>query len=340
LINFNKISILQMKYKVRWGIIGLGSIANKFAKDLQLVAEAELVAVASRSIEKANMFGNEYNVKHIFGSYEDLFNCKEVDVVYIATPHTLHERLSITAMNFGKHVLCEKPAGINSKEVERIIAAAKKNNTFFMEALWSRFNPTIKKVKELVDEGTIGTVKYISATFAFYAMDRDVQNRLLNVAYGGGSILDIGIYPIFLAYLMLGTPNEIMATSNFSSQETEIQTAVIFKYTQAHAMLYSGFTSNSEMNAEISGSKGTITILPRWHEATQYSIKKEGTEEIVEIPKLGKGYTHEIEEVHKCIKEGRKESELWSYKNSLDLAKLLDKVRKQSGVVFPFEAKK
>lgn len=325
---------------MRWGIIGLGKIANTFAKDLQLVEEAELVAVASRDIEKAKVFGKAYNAKNIFGNYNELFTCNEVDVIYIATPHTSHAALSMAAMRLGKHVLCEKPAGINSKEIAQIITVAREHNVFFMEALWSRFNPTIKKVKELADKGTIGTIGFLSASFAFYAMDRDEESRLLNPEFAGGSILDIGIYPIFLAYLLLGKPNAIMAASNFSAIGTEIQTSIIFKYAKAQAILYSGFISDSDMSAEISGDKGVITILPRWHEATSFSIKTTEKEEILNLPKLGKGYTHEIEEVHSCIKEGRKESTLWSYKNSLDLANLLDEVRKQSGVVFPFEAKK
>ncbi len=326
-----------MEHKIRWGILGLGNIAHKFAKDLQLVADAELKAVASRSIEKAEVFREEYEAAFAFANYQELFNCDEVDVIYIATPHTSHAELAIKAMNHGKHVLCEKPLGVNLKEVERIIATAQQNQVFLMEALWSRFNPSILKVKQLVDEGIIGDIGYVRADFAFYAMDRDLNSRVLNPDLAGGSLLDIGIYPIFLAYIILGKPNKIMASSNFHESGAEVQTSMIFGYPNAQAVLYSGFTTNSETKAELSGKKGTIYLHPRWHEAQGYTIEKEGVVENFELPTAGKGYSYEIEEVCTCLRAGKIESELWSHQNSLDLSLLLDQVRSQTGIVFPFE---
>lgn len=326
-----------MKEKIRWGIVGLGNIAQKFADDLKLVPDGVLTAVASRDIEKAKRFGKLNNAKYAFGSYQELFSCSEVDVVYIATPHTSHAELSIMAMNEGRNVLCEKPMGINGGEVERMIASARKNKAFLMEALWSRFNPSIRKVKDLVDEGIIGEVGYLNADFAFYALDRDENGRLLNPALAGGSLLDIGIYPIFLAYLILGYPEKILASSKIYKTGVDIQTSMIFEYSNAQAILYSGLTSNSEMKAEISGSEGTVYLAPRWHEAQEYSVEKNNKVEKVQLPTRGKGYEYEIEEVHQCLRKGKSESDSWSLKHTSDLIRIMDDIRKQTGVVFPFE---
>lgn len=320
-----------------WGIIGAGNIAHSFSKDLRLVEQGRLMAVASRSLEKAKAFAKEYDAPLAFGSYEELFKCEEVDVIYIATPHMNHAELSIAAMQAGKHVLCEKPAGVNKNEVLKMVKAAKEHHVFFMEALWSRFNPTIIKVKELVENGTIGNVGYLHADFAFNAMGRDEDGRLLNPHLAGGSLLDIGIYPIFLSYLILGMPKDIKASVNFYKTGVEVQTSMIFDYGNAQAILYSGLTSASEMKAQIAGSKGSIFIHPRWHEATGYTLEKDGEQSVNEIGKLGKGYTYEIEEVQKCLSDKKLESTLWSHQNSLDLIALMDTVREQTGIVFPFE---
>ncbi|MDB2606994.1 Gfo/Idh/MocA family oxidoreductase [Zobellia sp.] len=326
-----------MEEKVRWGIVGLGNIAHTFAKDLALVSGGVLAGVASRSLDKAKIFADEYGAAHIFGNYEELFNSKDVDVIYIATPHTSHETLTIKAMEKGKHVLCEKPLGIDPEQVSRMITSAKKNNVFLMEALWSRFIPSIQKVKELVENGKIGAIGFLRADFAFYALDRDPQKRLLNPNLAGGSLLDIGIYPIFLSYLLLGMPRKIQGSSHFYKTGIEVQTSMIFDYDEAQAILYSGLNSKSEMKAEISGSKGSIYLQPRWHNAQGYSIEKEGELINYNAPTQGKGYTHEIEEVHSCLSSGKFQSTIWSHQNSVDLARLLYEVRQKSGIIFPFE---
>lgn len=326
-----------MLQKVRWGIIGLGGIAHKFANDLNLVESAEITAVASRNLDKAKEFGNQYCSKLAFGSYEELFQCQDVDVIYIATPHTSHKEWSIKAMNHGKHVLCEKPMGMSRADIEELVSVAKSNRVFLMEALWSRFNPTIKRVKELVDKGEIGELGYLHADFAFFALDRPEEGRLLNPNLGGGSLLDIGIYPIFLSYLLLGKPEKIQSSSKFYKTGVEIQTAMLFDYPKAQALLYSGLTSSSKMEAEISGSKGSIFLYPQWHSAKGYSMKLDGEIQNFDMPTQGNGYTYEIEEVNTCLQEGNLESELWTHQNSLDLAELLETVRKQNGITFPFE---
>ena len=326
-----------MEAKIRWGIVGPGNIATKFVENLKLFDEVEIAGVASRSWDKAKEFSVEHGIENAFGSYEELFSSDVIDVVYIATPHRFHKLLAMQAMNAGKHVLCEKPLGVNRGEVMELMACAKKNKVFLMEGLWSRFNPSIKEVKKMVEEEHIGKITHLHADFAFYAMDRGMESRLLNPELAGGSLLDIGIYPIFLAYLLLGMPQDIHAVSNFHDNGTELQTSIIFGYPKAQALLYSGFTCNSEIRAEVFGTKGQIIVHPRWHEAREFSlVHKEGTERF-QKPLKGNGLYHEIEEVHHCLSSGLLESPLWSHQNSLDLVELLDAVRAKSGIRFPFE---
>ena len=207
-----------------------------------------------------------------------------------------------------------------------------------MEALWSRFNPAVRKALELVESGEIGKVNYLHADFAFYALDKDRKGRLLNPELGGGTILDIGIYPIFLAYLILGKPDRIQAASRFFETGVEIQTSMLFEYEDALAVLYSGLNSTSEMRAEISATHGSVFLEPRWHETEVLSLEKEGEVTRFDLPTPGNGYTFEIEEVNACLRRGDLESALWSHQNSLDLVAMMDEVRAIGGVRFPFEA--
>lgn len=327
-----------METKIKWGIVGPGKIAHKFASDLKGFDDVELAAVASRSLDRAQSFADEYGFKKAFGSYEDLFASNMVDIVYIATPHNSHKELAIKAMESGIHVLCEKPIGVSKSEVEELVDVARQQQVFLMEGLWSRFNPSIQKVKHLVDEGTIGEITYLHADFAFYALDRDPSSRTLNPDLASGSLLDIGIYPIFLAYLILGIPESIAAYSNFLPNTTEVQTSMIFQYPNAQAILYSGFNSKSKMEAELSGHTGEIFIEPRWHEANGFRLEQGDEVQTFDLPMEGNGFVHEIREVQQCLKSEKLESDLWSHQNSLDLVALLDAVREKTGIRFPFEA--
>lgn len=327
-----------MEGKIKWGVVGPGKIAHQFVNDLKLVNDAVLTAVASRSLERATDFANTYKIPNVFDDYDALFASDSVDVLYIGTPHTFHKDIAIRAMKAGKHVLCEKPLGINAKEVSEMIAVAKENNVFLMEALWSRFNPTIQKVKALTDSGVLGNITYINADFAFYAMDRPPESRLLDLNLAGGTLLDIGIYPVFLAYLFLGSPKTINSISNFSGSGTEIQTSIIFQYPNAQAVLFSSFANDSTSRAEIGGEKGSITLNSRFHETQGYVLHSSAGAEEFELPTTGKGYSHEIMEVNNCLKAGKTESSLWSHQDSLTLISLLDEIRKQNNIQFPFEA--
>ncbi|MDO9137687.1 MAG: Gfo/Idh/MocA family oxidoreductase [Lutibacter sp.] len=321
-----------MSKKIKWGIIGLGKIAQKFGNDLKLIDNTDLEAVASRDLTKAEAFAKTYDAKKFYGSYEALLQDKFVDIVYIATPHNSHAQLTILAMEHKKAVLCEKPFAINKHQVFKMIEASNNNNTFLMEALWTRFLPVIKKIKNLVENGEIGEIKYLNADFSFKA-NPSIQ-RIYDKELGGGSILDIGIYPIFLAYLILGMPDKIMAKAHFYESGADSQVSIIFDYKNAQAVLFSSFNSNSKREAKISGTLGEIMIDSPWSETSSFSVFKDNKEEKISLPISGKGFTHQISECNSCLLENRTQSNLWSHQNSLELISLLDAVRKEIGLVY------
>ena len=322
--------------KIRWGIIGLGNIAHKFAKDLMLIEDAELAAVASRNPEKSTEFAKEYDCQKAYSSYEEIINDPEIDILYIATPHSSHATLTIKALQNNKHVLCEKPIALNYADALQMIDASKANNNFFMEAFWTRFNPSFRETFSKIKKGEIGEVKYINADFAFYADNLEgVGNRKTDMNLGGGALLDIGVYPLFLCYVVLGIPVEILAKANFHQTGADLQTSMILHYENAQAILHASFVSTSNIKATINGTKGRINLNTMWHEAQSYTLTVDNQEEEILLPTKGKGFTYEIEECHQCITENRIESVLWSHQNSLDLIKIVDQVRNQIGLEYP-----
>jgi len=321
--------------KIKWGIIGLGNIAHQFSKDLLKVKDAEIYAVASRNIEKAKAFASQYNAAKSYAWYEDLLKDAQVDIVYIATPHNLHKDLSIQALINNKHVLCEKPVALNYQEASEIIKVANSTGKFFMEAFWTRFNPSVREVLDKVLQGEIGEVKYINADFAFKV--DNPQGRMINPENGGGSLLDMGVYPLFLSYLILGKPKKILASANFFDSGVDSQTSMILHYNTAQAMLHSSFVSPSNMVATISGTEGRINLNSIWHETQGYSLVKNNHTVEYAYPTIGKGFTYEIKECHQCIKNNKQESSLWSHQQSLDLIFIVDEVRRQTGLKFTSE---
>lgn len=319
--------------KIKWGIVGLGNIAHQFASDLILIDDAELSGVASRNHDKANEFAEKYNCKKSYGSYDELFADDEIDIVYIATPHDSHAELAVRAMQNNKHVLCEKPIALSYSDAVQMIEASKKYNKFFMEAFWTRFIPSIREVLEKVKNNEIGDIKYLKADFAFYVNELE-GNRLTDKKLGGGALFDIGVYPLFLSYIMLGIPTEIIAKSIYHTTGVDLQTSMILQYQSAQAVLHAGFVSTSDMKATIGGNKGRIEIQPPWFMSEGYSIFKDEKETNFNLPNIGKGYAHEAIECHNCIKNNQIESEFWSHQNSLDLSKIVEEVKSQIGLEF------
>ncbi|KQB37820.1 Gfo/Idh/MocA family protein [Flavobacterium aquidurense] len=318
---------------IKWGIIGLGNIANQFAADLLLLDDAHLFAVASRDHGKAIEFAKKYDCLKAYDSYDMLFKDDQVDIIYIATPHDSHAELSIKALENGKHVLCEKPLALSYKDAVRMVEASKKHNKFFMEAFWTRFIPSVQEVLAKINQGIIGDVKHIKADFAFYA-DEKQGGRLFDKNLGGGALFDIGVYPLFLSYIMLGIPKEITAKSIDHKNGIDLQTSMILQYENAQAVLHASIISESDMNATISGTQGHIQLNSPWYIADGYSVSKNGNEENFSLPNLGTGYTHEAIECHDCIRNNQIESQLWSHQNCLDLSKITDEIKTQIGLEF------
>ncbi|WP_276380836.1 Gfo/Idh/MocA family protein [Flavobacterium sp. H4147] len=317
-------------HKIKWGIVGLGNIAHQFAADLLLIEDAQLIAVASRDLSKAKEFAEKYKAPKAYESYDLLFNDPEVDIVYIATPHNSHAELSIKALENNKHVLCEKPMALSYKDAERTIEVSKKHNSFFMEAFWTRFIPSVQDVLQKINDGNIGKVNYIKADFAFYGSETE-HKRLFDKELGGGALFDIGVYPLFLSYLLLGKPNEVLAKAIKHANDIDLQTSMILQYESAQAILHASIVSDSDMKAIISGTLGRIELNAPWFVADGYSLfKNEEKEAVFTLPTLGKGYSHEIIECHTCIRNNQIESKLWSHQNSLDLSRIVEEVRIRS----------
>lgn len=314
--------------KVKWGIIGLGNIAAQFASDLLLLDDAVLTACASRDKGKADDFAKQYNSQKSYGSYEELFKDENVDIVYIATPHNSHAELTIKALESGKHVLCEKPMALSFFDAAKMVEASKKHNKFFMEAFWTRFIPSIQDMIEKVKANEIGDLNYIKADFAFYGSETE-NKRLFDKEMGGGALFDIGVYPLFLSYLLLGKPKEIIAKSIKHKNDIDLQTSMILQYESAQAILHASIVSDSNLKASISGTNGRIEINSPWYVPDEYSLFKNGEEAVFSFPVLGKGYAYEIMECHNCIRNNQIESKLWSHQNCLDLSKITEEVKKQ-----------
>ena len=315
-----------MSRKIRWGIVGLGNIAQKFASDLRQIEQAILVAVASSSQERAKAFGKEFDAQKTYDSYSDLYKDPYVEVIYIASLNQHHKEMTLAALQAGKGVLCEKPLGLNTMEIRSMIAMAKKQNCFLMEGMWSRFNPAINMAKQWIDEGRIGITKHLYAEFSFYRLEVDSSHRLMDPEKGGGVLLDIGVYPLFLAYLILGKPKNILAQSVFADTGVDLQTSMILQYENAQAVLYCGIANDSDNSAKIGGTEGRIVIDGMWHNAQALELISERTTKRKDFPIQGNGFTHQINEVNRCLAAGKIESDLWSHQDALELGQLVERV--------------
>lgn len=317
--------------KVRWGILGCGKIAHKFANDLLLSDTAELVACASRDAEKSKAFAEKYNVKLSFDSYEDLANCLEVEVVYVATPNSYHKEHSLLCLQKGKGVLCEKPLSTKQSDVEEMIQVARENNVFLMEAMWTSFLPNILSIQNTIQKGTIGEVIHLSADFAFKA-DYDPKSRLFDANLGGGSLLDIGIYPLFMSLLFLGEPDKIQASLSNSPSGVDASCTVLLTCEgEKTASLFSSFETSTNIECKIYGTKGAITIANRFHEQSEYSIVIPGKpDQLIQSECTGFGYFYEIEHVNECLYNGWSESPRMPLDLSLVLIQIMDDIRNAS----------
>ncbi|MBN1986643.1 MAG: Gfo/Idh/MocA family oxidoreductase [Prolixibacteraceae bacterium] len=326
-----------MSKTYNWAILGCGKIARKFSSDLQLLPNAKLYATASRDVKKAQEFASEFGFEKAYGSYEEMVNDPRVDVVYVATPHSFHHEHTLLCLNHKKAVLCEKAFAINKTEAQEMVDCAKENNTFLMEAFWTMFQPSYEKAMEIIRSGELGALKTIRSDFAFHG-EFNPNNRLYNVALGGGSLLDIGIYPVFAAITSLGKPEMIKTLVDFSSTGSEESISMIFKYKDGEmASLLSSFASFSPTQTEYWFEKGYMILNPRWFTPTNITVKRQGQEEEIlhSGHDTGLGYHYEAAHVMECLDADKIESNRMSWQLSLDLMETLDRIRIDAGIFFP-----
>ncbi|GHA50013.1 dehydrogenase [Salinimicrobium marinum] len=317
------------KNKIKWGILGPGRIAGKFALGLTHVKDAELYAIGSRSLPRAAAFAEEWKAAKAYGSYEEMLQDEALDVVYIATPHVFHFEHTLLCLRHKKAVLCEKPFAMNRQQVEQMIATARQENVFLMEAMWTQFLPHFRFVIDLLKSGKYGRIKNLKADFGFSA-PFNAKSRLFNKKLGGGSLLDIGIYPVFLALSTLGKPEKITAKANIGSTSIDEDCDIIFHYPDnVKAEIGSSIIKNTPTTAVLELKEATILIHSRFHEPSTISITSEKGIETKEFGVTSNGYNFEAEHVQEMLKKGQMESVQMTFSKSLDLISLLDDIRNQ-----------
>lgn len=318
----------------RWGIIGLGKIAHTFVEDLKRVDGAELFAVASRTLSKANDFAKKHNAKYAYGSYSDLLKNPDVDIVYIATPHVFHYKNSLAAMHHAKAVLCEKPLGMNALQVKEMQAVARGHEVFFMEALWTNFMPALKYINDITTQQSYGKLNHLEAEFCFKP-EFDKTHRLFDKALGGGALLDIGIYPVYLALKCLGVPDKIEAKAEFCKTGVDVETRISFTYDNgSSADLFCSLNTSTKSQAHLNYDNAEIIMHERFHETDKLSIITKEENIFKNFKHSCKGYNFEIEHVQECLQKGLQESPLMTHNFSLELIETLDRIRKEVGLEY------
>lgn len=323
--------------KIRWGIIGTGNIANKFAMDLDFIADAELVAVASRSQKSADWFADHYNIPYRYPNYEKLAENPDIDVVYISTPHPFHKGNSLLCLKNNKAVLCEKPFTINAKEAVELVAYARANKLFLMEAMWNRYLPALKRLKHLLAENVIGDILQLTADFSL-KFQFDPKHRLFSPELGGGALLDLGIYPVSFSSFIFGQPKQIKSFAYLGQTGVDEQTSIILEFDDRKmASLFTSTRFTSPSEALLIGTKGNIKIHGPIYAPSRLTLVQDKKETIMEFPFEGVGLHFEAQEVIDCLKTGKMESDMMPLAESISIMKTMDTIRRQWGLVYPTE---
>ncbi len=322
---------------IRWGVVGPGSIAVGFADAMTMVDDGEIVAVASRSIARAHAFADRFDVRTRYGSYEDLARDPDVDVVYVATPQNRHVGDTIDLLEAGKHVLCEKPFALNEAQARTMVEVARAKGLFLMEAIWSRFLPSYRSLVEVVGAGAIGEPLLVEADFGF-RRPFDPDDRLFRLDLGGGGLLDLGIYPLQLCTLLLGPVEHVAAEGVLGSTGVDEVVAAVLRHGGGKlGVIKAGLRAPMACSARISGTDGVITVPALMHCPNSITVMTAAGVEEIDGSYAGNGLRFEIEEVHRCLGEGRSESAVIPLDETITLASTLDSIRKQIGLVYPGE---
>jgi len=327
------------KNVIRWGIIGTGAIAKKFASALNAMGDAKLVAVGSRSQSTANEFAAKFNASKPHGSYRELVNDVEVDVVYIATPHSCHKNDALAALQAGKPVLVEKPFTINATEAECLIDLARSKNLLLMEGMWTRYLPLYVNLREMLARGAIGEVRMMTADFGFKA-GPETNPRLLDPALGGGALLDIGVYPVSLASMVFGTPVGITSAATLGARGVDEQNGIVLTHARGQlAALACSLQANASMEVVLMGTAGRLRVhAPAW-KSTALTLSRNGQpDELISFPFDSNGFQFEAGEFMNCLRAGKLESPVMPLKETLSIMRTLDAIRHQWGLKYPMEA--
>jgi predicted dehydrogenase len=322
---------------IRWGVIGPGTIATGFAEAMQWAEGGTITAVASRSAERAEAFGDRFDIPARYGDYEALAADPDIDVVYVATPHSRHEADTIELLRAGKHVLCEKPFALNARQAARMAEEARTLGLFLMEAIWSRFLPAYRSLVEVIGEGRIGEPLLVEADFGF-RRPVDPAHRHFAAELGGGALLDLGIYPVQLCTLVLGPVERVVADGVVGETGVdEVVTALLHHPGNRLGVVKAALRVGMTCTARIAGTDGSIDLPAMMHCPNSLTVSSPAGVEHIDAGYEGNGLRFEIDEVHRCLREGRTESTVVPLHESIALATTLDTIRAELGVVYPGE---
>ena len=321
---------------IRWGILATGRIANEFVEDLALLPDAAVTAVGSRSVEAATAFAERHGIPSAYGDWAALAHDPDVDVIYVATPHSAHHAAAKLCLEADKPVLCEKPLTVDLASAQDLVDTARSRGVFLMEAMWTLTNPTIQAIDALIAGGEIGEITHITADFGVDG-PFPAGHRMRAPDLGGGALLDLGVYPVALAQHFLGAPDSVTAQAHLLPEGTDENTAIILGYESgAIATLHAGMAGETAQRAVITGSAGRIEIDRRfWRPEGCTVVRSDGHTERVEIPVRGNGMGYEAEEVMRCVRAGRTESPVIPLDFTLAVMTTLDVALRQIGVVYP-----
>ena len=328
----------EVKQIVRWGILGPGTISEAFAKALAEAAGADLVAVGSRDSERAEAFACEHGASRVHGSYLDLAADSGVDAIYIGTPHSFHEEHTVLCLRHGKHVLCEKPFAINADQARRMIQAAGEHDRLLMEAMWTRFLPSLQHVRQMMASGRIGEPRTLTADFGIRPKF-DPASRLFDPHLGGGALLDLGVYAVSLAHWLFGDPIEIKGTAHLGPTGVDDDSAFVLRHGAGQiTTAFQSMRVETPREAVIRGTAGWIKLHEPWWGTSTLTIgTADGEQETMTFPLRGLGYTHMAEGFMELIRDGRCDSDVISVRESLAIMETMDVLRAQWGVKYPME---
>ena len=322
-----------MNEEIRWGIVGPGRIAENVVKDFAVVDGARAVAVASRSVDRAQAFAVRHGIDRAHGSYAEILADLDVDVLYVATPHPQHHPIALAALRAGKALLIEKAFTATTAGAHEVVDAARETGLFVMEAMWTRFQPAIVALRDLVADGAIGEVRSVQADLGV-AKEYDPTDRLFDLTLGGGALLDLGVYVVSFAQMLLGTPARVAAAGSSFPSGADAEASLLLDHGDGRtATLTTSLRNALPGQARVFGTTGWIDVLPRFHHPTTIVLHRAGAEpETITRHPIGAGYAHELIEVNECLRAGRSESAVMPLADTLAVQTVLGEAAEQLGV--------